>query len=206
MKFNANFDIENTKKVDVKFAEGSAKTSVKNHDELLNRDLPNQHPISSITGLEEKFENYLKNEELSVAVDNALATAKESGLFDGKDGVDGKDGRDGIDGRNGVDGKNGIDGKDGYTPIKGIDYFDGKDGKDGKDGTNGTNGRDGYTPIKGIDYKDGVDGKDGANGKDGIDGKTPVKGTDYFTETDKAEMVQAVISLLPIYDGEVVAV
>ena len=148
MKFNADFDVENTKKVDVKFenaennfnttfAEGSAKTSVKNHDELLNRDLPNQHPISSITGLEEKFENYLKNEELSVAVDNALATAKESGLFDGKDGVD---------------------------------------------------------------------GKDGANGKDGIDGKTPVKGTDYFTETDKAEMVQAVISLLPIYDGEVVAV
>lgn len=146
MRFNADFDVkfENAENnFNATFGEGSAKTSVKNHDELLNRELPNQHPISAIAGLEEKLAHCLKNEELPVAVDNALATAKESGLFDGKDG---KDGRDGIDGRNGVD------------------------------------------------------------GKDGIDGKTPVKGTDYFTEADKAEMVQAVISALPIYDGEVIAV
>lgn len=92
---------------------------------------------------------------------------------DGKDGVDGKNGIDGKDGRDGTDGK---DGKDGYTPVKGVDYFDGKDGQNGKDG---------------------VDGKDGA------DGKTPVKGTDYFTEADKAEMVSAVISALPVYGGEI---
>lgn len=36
----------------------------------------------------------------------------------------------------------------------------------------------------------------------GPDGKTPVKGTDYFTETDKAEMVSAVIAELPVYSGE----
>lgn len=31
----------------------------------------------------------------------------------------------------------------------------------------------------------------------GADGKTPVKGVDYYTETDKEEMVQAVIAALP---------
>ena len=36
--------------------------------------------------------------------------------------------------------------------------------------------------------------------------RTPIKGTDYFTKADKAEMVSAVISALPKYDGEVVAV
>lgn len=46
----------------------------------------------------------------------------------------------------------------------------------------------------------------GADGKPGADGKTPVKGEDYFTEADKSEMVSAVISALPKYDGEVVAV
>lgn len=39
-------------------------------------------------------------------------------------------------------------------------------------------------------------------GPAGAEGKTPVKGTDYFTETDKAEIVEAVIAELPIYSGE----
>lgn len=46
----------------------------------------------------------------------------------------------------------------------------------------------------------------GTDGKPGKDGNTPVKGTDYFTEADKAEMVSAVISALPVYDGEFVEV
>ncbi len=86
-----------------------------------------------------------------------------------------------------VIGNNGKDGKDGYTPIKGVDYFDGKDGKDG------INGKDGYTPKKGVDYFDGTNGKDGYS---------PVRGTDYWTDADKAEMVTAVISALPVYGGE----
>ena len=52
----------------------------------------------------------------------------------------------------------------------------------------------------------GENGKDGADGKPGADGKTPVKGDDYFTEADKSEMVSAVISALPKYNGEGVAV
>ena len=79
-------------------------------------------------------------------------------------------------------------------------------GAKGDKGDPGTNGKDGYTPVKGVDYFDGEDGKNGTDGKDGQDGYTPVKGTDYFTDADKAEMVSAVISALPKYDGEVVAV
>jgi hypothetical protein len=71
--------------------------------------------------------------------------------------------------------------------IKGAKGDKGDKGDDGKDGD------DGYTPVKGVDYFDGKDGK------------TPIKGTDYFTEADKAEMVDSVISALPIYNGEVVA-
>lgn len=43
----------------------------------------------------------------------------------------------------------------------------------------------------------------GMDGKPGKDGKTPEKGKDYFTEADKAEIVSAVISALPVYGGEV---
>jgi hypothetical protein len=35
----------------------------------------------------------------------------------------------------------------------------------------------------------------------GDPGKTPVKGTDYFTESDKAEMVNAVLAALPTWTG-----
>lgn len=62
------------------------------------------------------------------------------------------------------------------------------------------NGKDGEKGDKG---DPGADGKAGTNGADGY---SPVKGKDYFTETDKAEMVSAVISALPVYNGEVVTV
>ena len=40
-------------------------------------------------------------------------------------------------------------------------------------------------------------------GPAGASGYTPVKGTDYYTDEDKAEMVEAVIAALPVYNGEV---
>ena len=43
-------------------------------------------------------------------------------------------------------------------------------------------------------------------GDPGEDGYTPIRGVDYFTDADKSEMVQAVISALPVYNGEVEAV
>ena len=88
------------------------------------------------------------------------------------------------------------------------EWLDSLHGIDGKDGMDGKDGKDGYTPVKGVDYRDGIDGKDGRDGmdgKNGVDGKTPVKGTDYFTESDKAEMVSAMLASLPVYQGEVIA-
>ena len=79
----------------------------------------------------------------------------------------------------------------------------GTPGRDGSPGAAGKDGANGYTPIKGVDYFDGKDGKDGKNG---VDGYSPVRGKDYWTDADKAEMVSAVISALPIYNGEVVEV
>lgn len=43
-------------------------------------------------------------------------------------------------------------------------------------------------------------------GEDGDPGKTPVKGVDYYTDADKADMVTAVLTALPTYNGEVVSV
>ena len=151
-------------------------------------------------------------------------------------GVKGDKGDPGEQGLPGIQGPQGIPGDKGDTGDRGEKGDPGKDGvngTNGKDGTNGTNGKDG-TPCThrwsgttlyvtsasgttsanlkgdkgdtGADGKDGINGKDGVDGKDGADGRTPVKGTDYFTEADKAEMVSAVISALPKYNGEVVAV
>ena len=60
----------------------------------------------------------LSKTELSGAVNDALAQAKESGEFDGKDG---------------------------YTPVKGKDYFDGEPGQPGAPGKTPVKGTDYYT-------------------------------------------------------------
>ena len=39
------------------------------------------------------------------------------------------------------------------------------------------------------------------NGAKGDPGYTPVKGTDYYTEADKTELVNQVISTLPTWNG-----
>lgn len=85
-------------------------------------------------------------------------------------------------------------------------------GKDGEDGASVTvksiseSTADGGSNV--VTFSDGkkVTIKNGNKGKPGADGYTPIKNKDYFTEADKAEMIQAVISALPKYDGEVVAV
>ena len=129
----------------------------------------------------------LDADQLPEAINTALAQAKASGEFDGKDG------------------------QDGYTPQKNVDYFDGKDGSNGSNGKDGTSvtvksvsesTADGGSNV--VTFSDGktVTIKNGSKGSTGAAGKTPVKGTDYFTAADKAEMVNAVIATLPIYGGE----
>lgn len=138
-----------------------------------------------------------------------------------------------MDGKDGTPGEAGPQGPVGPEGPQGIQGEPGEDGEKGKDGQNGvsvTHSWDGTvltlnsasgttkTDLKGPQGNPGQDGKQGEQGPmgpqgpqgetgpKGEDGKTPVKGTDYFTDTDKSEMVNSVISALPIYNGEVVEV
>lgn len=82
----------------------------------------------------------------------------------------------------------------------------GLQGERGIRGETGEQGPRGATGATGPAGPRGERGPQGPKGDTGDAGPTPVKGKDYFTETDKAEMVAAVIASLPVYDGEVVEV
>lgn len=143
----------------------------------------------TLDNIETLLDNKVDYTKLDEVIDDTLTKAKESGKFDGKDGVDGYTPIKGVDY---FDGKDGINGQDGYTPIKGVDYFDGTNGKDGE------RGADGISPTMSVEVVDGghkmtvtdangdktfiiADGHDGVDGKDGY---TPVKGIDYFDGKD----------------------
>lgn len=49
-----------------------------------------------------------------------------------------------------------------------------------------------------------IQGAQGPEGPAGKDGKTPERGVDYWTAADKAEIVNEVLTSLPVYNGEVV--
>ncbi|MBQ8859958.1 MAG: collagen-like protein [Ruminococcus sp.] len=94
--------------------------------------------------------------------------------------------------RNGSKGEQGPAGETG--PI-------GPQGPQGEAGKAGANGQDGETPIVTLTevtggYKITIETEEKTQQaiiKNGTDGKTPVVGIDYFTESDKADIVQAVI-------------
>lgn len=147
--------------------------------------------------------------KLPEAINTALAQAKESGEFDGKDGytpvkgVDYFDGKDGDPGYTPVKGVDYFDGNPGYTPVKGKDYFDGEDGKPftyedfTPEQLEALRGEPGYTPRKGVDYFDGRDGYTPVKGKDYFDGDpgyTPVKGVDYTDGKDGASVTVSSVS------------
>ena len=86
--------------------------------------------------------------------------------------------------------------------------FDGKDGTDGVDGADGKDGVDGVSPVV-TTSKTGdtttitITDKDGtktATIKDGAKGEAPVKGTDYWTDNDKTEIVNDVLTALPTWE------
>ena len=148
---------------------------------------------------------YTQTEVITIqaAVENALEKAKESGDFKGDKGDKGEQGERGLQG---IQGERGADGAKGDKGEKGDRGEQGIQGVQGIKGDKGDKGEKGDKGDTGANGKDGVNGKDGANGRDGKDGSTPVLGVDYFTASDKAEIVNSVISALPKYDGEVVAV
>lgn len=85
--------------------------AIKNAVEDYLQQNPVEIPVESINGKTGKVELTAKDvgaislDGLQEATNEALAQAKASGEFDGKDGIDGKDGQDG------------------YTPVKGVDYY-----------------------------------------------------------------------------------
>ena len=80
-------------------------------------------------------------------------------------------------------------------------------GPAGADGVSATHSWDGttltVTSASGTSSADlkGDKGDTGARGPAGADGYTPVKGVDYYTDADKNELVQAVLSALPAAEG-----
>ncbi len=135
----------------------------------------------------------------------------------GAKGEKGDKGEQGERGLQGIQGIQGIQGDPGTPGAKGETVAQGSKGADGIPATHRWSGTTLYVTsasgtssanLKGDKGDTGAAGKDGINGedgKDGEDGHTPVKGIDYFTEADKTEMVAAVVSALPVYNGEVVA-
>ena len=146
------------------------------HTLLTNRDAADQHPMSAITGLEDAIAEKISRADLQSSINTALAQAKASGEFDGKDGADGKDGTNGKDGAQGVQGEKGADG---HSPVITAS----------KSGTVTTISVDGAAIATINDGEKGADGAQGKDGATGADGKTPVKGTDYWTDADKSEIV-----------------
>ena len=58
--FQLEFEEEDNLEFDLDCGETQSYTT-SSHSELINKDLPNQHPISSITGLEETIEKLSSN-------------------------------------------------------------------------------------------------------------------------------------------------
>jgi hypothetical protein len=154
----------------------------------------------------------------------SLYIKNENGEFVPLPAIVGPQGPKGDTGETGPQGPKGADGK---TPVKGVDYFTDADKQEIAEQAAGlveipagggfvvSDTEPTNTTVLWVDSDDNYD--DGfeealnlalaqarASGEfDGAAGYTPVRGTDYFTDSDKTEMVNAVIAALPVYNGEV---
>ena len=154
------------------------------HAKLKNRDAADQHPMSAITGLVDALEGKLPASELPAAINTALAQAKASGEFDGKDGSPGADGKDGV-GIQSVT-QTTTSTEDGGANIVTVTKTDGTTSTfEFRNGSRGSIG-----PA-------GADGKDGSQGPAGADGKTAYQyaqeGGYTGTEAEFAEKMAAEI-------------
>ena len=131
----------------------------------------------------------ISQDDLQSATDAALAQAKASGEFDGRQGPEGPQGPKGDTGEVGPAGPKGDTGDTGPQ------------GPQGETGPAGPQGLQGETGPQGTAGPAGADGAQGPAGANGADGYTPVKGTDYFTEADKQEIASAAAEIVPIPDA-----
>lgn len=196
----------------------------------LTTDNPN-YALSAAQGVVIKamIDDKLGAENLQSSIDTALAQAKESGKFDGESGRGiASIKRTAGTGAAGTTDTYTITYTDSTTST--FNVYNGANGSGSGDGAGGS-GEDGatFTPSvdsdgnlswsnnkglanpntvnikgpKGNKGDTGATGATGAAGANGADGKTPVKGVDYWTESDKAEMVNAVLEALPAAEGGV---
>lgn len=99
---------------------------------------------------------------------------------------------------------------DALAEAKASGAFKGDKGDTGASGTSVTvksvseSTADGGSNV--VTFSDGktVTVKNGSKGSAGANGKTPVRGTDYWTDADKTEIINSVLTSLPVYSGEVV--
>ncbi len=91
-----------------------------------------------------------------------------------------------------------------FNYLKGARGNTGAKGDKGDTGAQGIQGIQGEKGEKGDTGPQGIQGDKGEKGDKGDKGDTPVKGTDYFTDADKTEIINAVITALPKYAGEVI--
>ena len=126
---------------------------------------------------------------------NGTTSATITNGAQGPQGEKGDTGAQGIQGEKGEKGETGPQGEKGDTGAVGPQGPQGEKGEVGPEGPQGPRGEKG---------EKGDTGPQGEKGDTGADGKTPEKGVDYFTESDKTEMVNAVIAALPVYNGEII--
>lgn len=101
----------------------------------------------------------------------------------------------------------GAKGEKGDKGAKGDPGEQGIRGEKGEKGDPGTNGKDGPQGPKGDTGPQGHKGDTGPQGAKGEKGETGPQGPVYtLTDSDKEEIVSAVLSALPVYNGEVVSV
>lgn len=126
-------------------------------------------PLAASQGvvLKGMVDSKLDASELPNAINEALSAAKESGEFDGEQGIQGEKGDKGETGATGAAGKDGYDGEDGLTPFINSDgnwhigehdtgvKAVGIDGKDGAPGNDGKDGVDGFSPVVSVESIDG---------------------------------------------------
>ena len=200
--------------------------AIKNAVEDYLEQNPIEAPVKSVNGKTGEVEltsedvGAISLDDLQEATNEALAQAKASGEFDGKDGIDGKDGVSASHSWNGtiltITSESGTSSAD----LKGDKGDTGEKGDPGKEGVNGvtphvgSNGNwfigdndtgipaTGPTGNQGLPGPQGPKGEAGPAGPQGEQGPQGIPGNDYvLTEADKTSIANTVLGLLPTWEG-----